>query len=169
MMCRRSATTRRGQFSRNLSQRVLEQVSQPRVREPQLCLRRPRREHTKTPRSRTLDTLEPKRRLPDPRFALQHKGRDLSSRRSIEKSMQRTKLLIPAHDIHDWTNLLTAIVSRRRQSAGIRTLQSPCTPVRGAESMSESWPPPTRSPARRRQGLRSRYWRRKPGRLSSRA
>ena len=119
------ATTRRGQCRRNLRERVLEEVSQPRVREPQLGLCRPRREHAKTPRTRRRDTLTPKRRLPDPRFAIQHERWDLSSRRSIEKSMQRTKLLIPAHDSHDWTNLLADIVSRpAAEAAGVTTIQS---------------------------------------------
>ena len=178
------ATTRRGQFRRDLRERVLEKVSQPGVREPQLGLRRPRREHTKTS-TRRLDTLKPKRRLPDPRFAIQHERWDLSSRRSIEKSMQRTKFLIPAHDSHDWTNLLTDIVSRpAAEAAGVTTIQSAwqldskplmrcCAAAAQLRfrvlSRCRSTLPPTHSPARHGHGLGSRYWRRRSTRCVTRA
>ena len=80
---------------------VFEQVSQPGVFDPQLDLGGARRQDAKPAVSRSLDTGEPDRRLPDPRLALQDQPRHARAGRPVEEGMDRAELVVPAEQIHD--------------------------------------------------------------------
>ncbi|HEY2936633.1 MAG TPA: hypothetical protein VGJ25_08530 [Gaiellaceae bacterium] len=89
----------RRQCWRNVSENVVEQISQRSVREPALRLGRTRREDAQAPFTGRFDGCEPERRLPDPRFAIQHKrGRAFGRRPSVEERTQRVELLAPTND-----------------------------------------------------------------------
>src|SRR5512133_1086061 len=104
------AAPRRGQCRHDELERVLEQVAQPRVSKALLRLGRPRREDAEAALARGLDPSEPERRLPDPRFALEHECRR-SCTRAVEEDGQGTELLVPADDLASY-HLATIVTGR---------------------------------------------------------
>src|SRR3954469_16337780 len=92
------APPRRRQRSQHVVADILEQISQPHVRQASLGLRRPRRKHEKASLACARDGRQPDRRFPDPRLALEYEpGGPLDW--TVEERVDRVELLLPPCDV----------------------------------------------------------------------
>jgi hypothetical protein len=90
--------SRRRQGGQYLVEHALEEIAEHDVGQPAFRLGWSRREDAQPPLARRLDTRKPKRRLPNPRLALEHECQS-PSRFLVEEGMEEAEFLLSAHDL----------------------------------------------------------------------